>query len=306
MPDDDEEEDLEEMRRSEEAANIFRRLEENPDDLQAQKDRDAFLARGEAERATYKNLLRSLTVAKRLLKPKPKTNPNIIIFVVFALGAVLYLISGPVSIYLIADEITALEQRRIELASGDIVSLDGSSALIDRSDNDVRTVKLLKGAAYFEVFENNKPFVVDADGLTVTVVGTQFEVVRHDQEVTVSVSEGDVVVTIEGQDWDLSAGDRIRWSRGAIPVKDQRIIANIGSWREDLLVTDGMTFDEVIQTLDRRLSGPVIILSDNLAKKTFRGRLNLKTPLISLRALAATTGAQVRSAGPIATIVSER
>lgn len=303
---DEDPEDLEEMRRSEEAASIFQRLDENPDDLEAQKDRDAFLARGDAERATYRNLLRFLGTVQKIQKPKPKTPPNLIIFVVLALGTVLYVLFEPLSIYLIADEMTGNETKSITLASGDVVILDGSSAITETVNEQVRQVDLLSGAAYFQVTRNARPFIVNVQDVVVTVVGTTFEVSKFHNEVTVSVVEGSVEVAIDGEPLMLGAGQSIRWREGRAPIINETEIAHIGSWRNNTLVTDGMTLGEVVQVIDRRLPGPVFVIGDDLASKTFRGQLDLTAPLVALDALAVTTNAKVRSVAPVATIVSER
>lgn len=303
---DDKPDDPEEKRRSEEAASIFQRLDENPDDSQAQKDRDAFLARGEAERATYQRLLRFLGTVQNARKPKPNNTLKILIFIVLSLGSTLYLIFEPASIYLTADNITGNETEIVTLASGDVIILDGSSAINEEVDEKVRQVKLLRGAAYFDVRRDARPFIVDVEGLKVTVRGTQFEISKLSNEIVVSVADGYVEITVDDQTLSLQAGERVRLSEASAPVLDRTSIANIGSWRNDVLVTESMTLGEVIQIIDRRLPGPIFVVGENLASKTFRGRLDLSAPLIALQALAVTTDTTVRSASPIATIVSER
>ncbi|MEM8793932.1 MAG: FecR domain-containing protein [Pseudomonadota bacterium] len=298
--------DPDHSRRIEEAAYIFERLDENPDDLQAQRDRDAFLARGEAEREAYNQVAKAVQAAKLALKPKPKGPPSVSILVFIIVSALLYVLYQPVSIYLLADEKTRFETRSIMLASGDIAILDASSAVIDNSAADIRHVTLLQGAVYFDVQEDSRPFVVAADDVSVEVLGTEFEVAMLDDQLLVGVSVGEVIVRIKERIWRLEAGDQFRWSDDGIPSLERGDIKTVGAWREDLILAEGMTFGEVIAMIDRRLPGPVIVVSADLANREAAGRFNLSSPIDALRAVAATTGGTVRSASPFVTIVSEQ
>ncbi|MEM8796724.1 MAG: FecR domain-containing protein [Pseudomonadota bacterium] len=307
MPD-KEPKDPKQRRRSEEAANIFRRLEENPNDIEAQKDRDAFLARGETERAIYRNLSLSLEALSHAYKAKrkPKNTQKVIVFFVLALGSILYFLFEPASIFLIADERTGNQPKVVTLISGDNVHLDGSSAITEDIDDTVRRVQLLRGAAFFDVNTDTRPFVVTVGDLNVRVTGTRFEITKFTDQIVVSVADGTVEVGIDGTLFSLTAGERLRWDGEAAPAIDTIPTANIGSWRNDILVTEGMTFGEVVQIIDRRLPGPVFIIGEDLSAETFRGRLNVATPLVSLEALATTAGARVRSLSPIGTVVSKQ
>ncbi|MEM8836461.1 MAG: FecR domain-containing protein [Pseudomonadota bacterium] len=298
--------DPDEVQRAEEAAKIFRRLNEDPEDLQAQREKEAFLARGEAERKTYARVLRAVKTAKFALTPKPKKPPYLSILVAIAAGTALYAAYEPVSIYWRADAITALDTQQIALASGDRTHLDASTALVDASDTDVRRVTLLKGAAFFEVQSGEKRFVVDVDETAIEVTGTAFEVARLDDKVLVAVVEGAVDVRRAGRVFSLGSGESLQLPDGEDPILEAIGFDTIATWREGFLVADGMTFGEVVEVLERRLPGPVIIIGAELASTRVSGRLNLTSPMDALRALAATSGATVRSAGPLGTLVSNR
>ncbi|MEM8796109.1 MAG: FecR domain-containing protein [Pseudomonadota bacterium] len=305
MPDPDDV-DPEDIKRAREAASIHQRLDLNPDDLDAKRDRDEFLARGEAERDAYARIAKGVEIATRVgraRKRKQKKPPQIILLLAVAIGAVFYFFYQPASIYLRADHITGLDRQSVQLASGAEVTLDASSAIIDRSDGKIRRVELLKGAAYFVVERDPRGFAVGVDGIIIEVTGTEFEVTKLDHQILVGVAEGSVDVDINGRRMALSAGDQLRWSPGQEPIVTQAPLANIGIWRQDDIVADGMTFSDVVEILDRRIPGPVYILSDDISQTPFGGRLNLSDPAAALRTIAAVKGANVRSAAPLATIV---
>ncbi|MEM8836476.1 MAG: FecR domain-containing protein [Pseudomonadota bacterium] len=295
--------DPEEFKRAIEAADIHQRLEDDPNDLQAQRDRDAFLARGDAERDTYARLLKGVSLASKALGRKPKGPPRVSILLAVILGGFLYMMFEPISVYLRADHITAGEIRTVDLLSGDTITLDASSAIIDQTNDIRRQVSLLRGAVYFQVERQSQPFRVRIDDVIVEVVGTEFEVTRFEDQLVVSVAKGTVDVVVHNKAVRLEAGDQLRYRDGLEPIIENLPITDMATWRDGLIVTDGMSFQEVVEILDRRIPGPVIILDKDLANEEFDGRLDLGNPLGALEALALGSGATVTSASPIITIV---
>jgi transmembrane sensor len=69
------------------------------------------------------------------------------------------------------------EQRRITLADGSQVDLAPDSRVSTRFTLARRDVRLVRGQAFFVVAHNAvRPFIVHANNLTVTAVGTEFDV----------------------------------------------------------------------------------------------------------------------------------
>ncbi|MEM8797846.1 MAG: FecR domain-containing protein [Pseudomonadota bacterium] len=304
MADNEDNEDIK-RRRAQEAASIFRRLNENPADEQALQDRDAFLARGEAEQKIYAQMTRALSAAKMGMAPKPKAPKSPLVLVFFiVLGAALYFGYEPAFIALQADARTELEAQSFDLISGDMVILDASTALADETDGTIRQVRLLKGAAFFDVNSEPRPFAVVVDGLTVEVLGTAFEVSKFNESISVSVAEGRVTVRIGVETWTVQSGQRLTLDDNRQVFTEESPENNIANWRDGFLVTDGMTFGEVAEVIDRRLQGPILILDDDLANTRVSGRIDLSRPIITLRALAATKNGTVRSIWGLGTIVT--
>jgi hypothetical protein len=75
-----------------------------------------------------------------------------------------------------ADYTSAEQVRQVTLADGSQLTLDAGTAIGVDFDQGERRVRLLRGAAFFQVTHTGAPFLVDANGGQVRVLGTQFEV----------------------------------------------------------------------------------------------------------------------------------
>ncbi|MEO1316568.1 MAG: FecR domain-containing protein [Pseudomonadota bacterium] len=283
----------------ERAVQLFLQLRDRPDDHAILAERDAFLARGPAERAAYekaKNAWRSTSHPRR-------GGPLKLILLIAAAGAGAMLLAEPIRIATLADLSTNREPEGARLASGDAVTLDADSALVDESGDGNRDVQLLRGAAYFEVAPDGRPFLVSVDDVEIEVLGTAFEVAVIEDEVAVTVAEGEVEVRTDGASPQLEAGDRLtRTDDGALSVTEVDL-DDVATWRRGQLIVDGMTVAQVAAVIDRRLPGQIVILDSALAEARVAGTFDLENPLNALRTLAAIHGATVYAAPPLMTVM---
>lgn len=87
------------------------------------------------------------------------------------------------------------EQRRIELPDGSVITMGGASLLVINYTAHDRTVTLKRGEALFhDTDDPGRPFRVYAGNGVITALGTQFNVLRTGQRVTVTVAEGTVEI----------------------------------------------------------------------------------------------------------------
>ena len=99
------------------------------------------------------------------------------------------------------------ELRRVPLADGSIVTLDGGTRVTIDLKSHNRNLVLERGQAFFEVAKDaHRPFIVHAGGTAITAVGTAFDVRRVGDDVTVGVAEGTVKVE-QSKDALIQAGD---------------------------------------------------------------------------------------------------
>lgn len=280
-----------------EAAAIFLRLRDRPDDEALRSARDRFLAQGDAERSAYATITRAY---KASAPPRRSgTLMSIVILMLMIAAATLF---GPdLHRQWRADVTTARQVVTVTLASGDVAHLDAGSAVIDTTATGVRKVDLLDGAGFFTVNPDPRPFTVTLGELTATAIGTAFETAWLDGALSVSVQEGTVEVRDAESTWRLSAGDRLIWSDESASL-DKINPETVASWRENRLVAVDMTFAQAATVIDRRLPGPVVILNDELAQSRVTGSYDLTKPLAALRLLAATKDASV-VALPLGTLI---
>ena len=264
-----------------EALSVFLDLRENPEDPETLRKRDAFLARGEEERKAYETAAKALNAGRA--KPPSKIGGVVLLGALLSMLVIFAL--GEVNTWVLADAKTRGEIKAIPLASGDIALLDADTAIRDRTLGDVRQVSLLEGAGFFDVQSLNVPFEVMAGDLTVKVLGTKFEVSRFDRSVLVAVQEGTVEVKVNAETWRLSAGQRLIWTEAqTVRVRDVAT-TGVAGWRRDKLETDGMTFGQVINILDRRLPGNIVVSNDALSRLEMSGVIDLQRPSAALSAL---------------------
>lgn len=182
-------------------------------------------------------------------------------------------------------ETRAGEQRVLALADGSSVILAaGSRLLLDRADQRRATVDA--GEALFRVrHDASRPFRVGAGGLTLTDIGTVFDVKRAGALTRVAVAEGAVLVDPDGAALRLDAGETVvadgdRLVAGRVEVSD------VGAWHEGRLAYDGAPLSEVAADLSRQL-GRRVRVSPAVAARQFRGTLDVH----SLRSDPAALGA---------------
>lgn len=297
--------EAEKNRRAQEAANILRRLEENPSDSTALEEKRIYLARGEAERRTYALAERAFSAARTGLKAKDRRDKKYGIAVLGAVLASLYLGWEPISVAMRADHRSGLSPEIATLKSGDEITLDASSAIVDGTDADVRSINLLRGAGYFDVETDGRSFVVMAGDVQVEVLGTEFEVSRLGDAVRVSVAEGVVEVRQDDETVTVTAGAQVFVSNGtltesAIPIED------VARWRDAELTLTGLTLAEAAVEIDRRLSGRIVVMGEGLRNIQVGGSLDLKAPENALETLAAAGNARVIRTSPFLTVIYPR
>lgn len=161
-----------------------------------------------------------------------------------------------------ADHMTGIgERREVMLSDGSVVQLDSGSAIALDYTGSRRGVRLLAGAAMFNVAPDPaRPFTVDAEGGSVTALGTAFAVRDEGGRATVTVTRhsvrvegaGRAAVVGEGQRADFgrtalsgplpAQGDAAAWTRGRLVVVDRplgEVVAQIARYRRGYVAVPG-------------------------------------------------------------------
>jgi transmembrane sensor len=160
------------------------------------------------------------------------------------------------------------ENRTVALADGSRVTLNTDSRLrIDASHP--RTVRLERGEAYFDVAHDPAhPFVVEAGGSRVTVLGTRFTVRREGDAVRVLVAQGRVRLAANGGAVELARNEEATARAGAIvrAAHSEAQTAQRLAWREGRIVFDGTSLAAAAAEFNR-YNERQIVVSDPVAAR---------------------------------------
>ena len=161
------------------------------------------------------------------------------------------------------------ETKTVTLADGSQVTLGPVSELEAAYSAKSRQVYLKTGSAFLIVAkEPERPFSVDADAMTATVVGTRFDVRTGAGVVRVGVAEGAVEVTypftIFGlktpihEKQPLAAGQQIAANADTgLMLPTSVHPASVGAWRENRLVYKEATLAELVAEVSRYSAIPI-------------------------------------------------
>lgn len=149
------------------------------------------------------------------------------------------------------------EVLQVVLQDGTHIYLNADSRLVfpGRFTRYNRSVTLI-GEAYFDVVKDkHHPFIVDLNGVSVEVLGTQFNVKAYENEpLQVNLDEGHVLFRGGSKSVDMYAGERLCYDR-----KTSRSIlyhnANTrlaSAWKEHRLEVNGMSMQELKTMLERQ------------------------------------------------------
>lgn len=194
--------------------------------------------------------------------------------------------------------------RAVALPDGSVAQLAPDSAIDVDYAGDRRAVRLLAGAAFFEVERDTaRPFTVLADGVETTVLGTAFDVRLAGGGAAVAVQRGAVRVDRAGHSEQLGPGDWIRvaasgTARGKAPPDEA------GAWVRGELVANDQPVAEVVEELRAYFRGAILLTDDALASQRVTGLYDLDDPVQTLRAVAMTHGATVRQISPWLLVLS--
>jgi transmembrane sensor len=150
------------------------------------------------------------------------------------------------------------EQRRITLADGSHLDLAPGSRVITHFTLAKRDVRLERGQAFFQVaHKSTRPFIVHTNNLTVTAVGTEFDVRISPDATAVTVMEGRIKVSPDAETMDQGGtrteiiradiGQRVTFSKSAhqfsVGTVDPKVAS---SWRGGTLQFVGESLEDVV------------------------------------------------------------
>ena len=138
----------------------------------------------------------------------------------------------------------------------------------------------ISGEAYFDVAHDSAhPFIVNAEELDVTVLGTEFNVLAYPEDglTDVVLVEGSVGLTLHDAKEDvlLLPGEKGIVDRVASIITTQEVNTNIyTAWRDGVLVFRNMPFKNLIKKLERHYNIQFINENVALGEEIFNASFN--------------------------------
>lgn len=167
--------------------------------------------------------------------------------------------------------LTNAKTQRIQLPDGSEVTLNRHSQLSYPETFGKERIVNLNGEAYFEVSKNpEKPFRVKTNGVTVSVLGTHFNVNAYatDSLVETTLLEGSVAVS------DNKNGNQVilkpnetavyRKATGMLTMHSDSDADNEISWRDGILSFDNATMGEIARQLSHHFNVTIQIEGERL------------------------------------------
>lgn len=285
------------------ALDLLLEVGESPDDAAIRRKVEDWLESDPRHARAWDRAQRAWALAGRV--PPPRTGPRrrmaaVAVAAVLVL-AVAWVRAGHGDLHTAVGEIAASR-----LDDGSEVVLDGGSDLDVAAGEGGRDVTLLAGAAYFQVVPDaGRPFRVHAGEVTVSVLGTAFDVRLEREAVTVAVASGEVEVDSSGGNrrLRLHPGQQASVERlgGAVAVAaiDHGAVA---AWRDGRLVVQDVSLSQVVEILERHHRGRLFIADAALARRRVTGVFDLSDPVAALRLAIAPHGGRMWAWGRLAVV----
>lgn len=145
------------------------------------------------------------------------------------------------------------------LADGTTVNLNSGSTLIypDRFDGKTRSVYLMGEASFNVAHDRKHPFVVKADGVQVTALGTEFNVSAYPDESTVESALVNGSVRVDYGDMSrsrvLHPGQMLVYDRDTHKAQvSSPNMADVTAWQRGEVVFKEKTLSQIFSTLERK------------------------------------------------------
>lgn len=145
--------------------------------------------------------------------------------------------------------VEVIEESRAQLVDGTKVWVNSGTQLAYSGERAVT----LTGEAYFDVVrDEEKPFVVTMPHLTVTVLGTKFNIdaPAGGAQTTVALYSGSVKVNGTGQEYYLKPGDELIYDNTTGQVTLKQIQTTHPDWMRARLRFSNTTLDEIFRSIE--------------------------------------------------------
>jgi transmembrane sensor len=165
------------------------------------------------------------------------------------------------------------ELRTVVLSDGTRLTLGGRTLASAEIGADRRRVRLERGQIYLEVrHDARRPFDVVAGGVTVTDLGTTFDVLTGGGGARIVLVEGAVEVRADGVQATLSPGQVAQVSGRSLQVSRVQDVRRLVAWRDGYLDLRGETLGRAVEEMNRYSAKTIIVRDAALRSLPITGR----------------------------------
>lgn len=158
------------------------------------------------------------------------------------------------------------ETLNITLPDGSLINLNENSQLAYLDEDGTRSVKF-SGEGFFNVSHDpEKPFIVESNNTTTTVLGTKFNINAISAELTeVSLFEGKVSFKANDQETILLPGNLASYNSSSNQMQTKKVAnENAIAWKTGQLNFENHALEDVINTVEKYFNKEIEIdLNDN-------------------------------------------
>lgn len=169
------------------------------------------------------------------------------------------------------------ERSRVTLPDGTEVVTNAVSKLrYEQTTSGERSV-YLDGEAFFEVAKDAEhPFVVHTSDMSVTCLGTRFDVRSYadEQQSQVVLSDGKVRVNSRDAEITMEPNTKVTLDKESLAMTKQSVSSELYTcWTSGEIRYNDQTLEEIAAELSRNYHVQMVITSDKLRKERFTGYL---------------------------------
>ena len=180
------------------------------------------------------------------------------------------------------------EQRELVLADGSHLKLNTDTSIRVRIDVQKRDVELVRGEVLFDVtHEAERPFHVRMGAITVTDLGTSFNIHRSAEDTQVTLISGRAEVTRDGGAGavELVPGDQLISAANVWRKLSVTNLAAVTDWSSGHLIFRATPLADVVARVNRYGPGRLVIADAQLASMEVSGDFRIGNTDALVRAL---------------------
>ena len=204
---------------------------------------------------------------------------------------------GASPVIMLAEGDVAQSYQRHVLEDGSVVELNRGAQVSVQFEPSKRVLKLVKGEAHFSVAKDpQRPFVVQADTVAVTAIGTEFNISLQFDQIEVIVTEGrvrlesavqfikhdqvvDPPTLPASQTLDAGQGFKLNGHQAGSPWKIAEYSGDLVleklAWKDELVDFSAVALADVILEFNRHHQAQLVLGDAELANRTITGTLRL-------------------------------